>query len=70
MVAPALRQFAGHELVEHRSAKPYRPYDRLVLRNPKGRTIWTVPSCERADEGWSITAIRCPQNCRTHRRKR
>jgi len=40
------RLIADHELVEHRSAKPYRPYDRLVLRNPRGRTLWTALSCE------------------------
>jgi hypothetical protein len=57
MAGPESRQLTGHEVVEHRSGKSYRPYDRLVLRNPRGRTIWTVLSCERAGKGWSITAI-------------
>jgi hypothetical protein len=61
---------AGHEVVELQTAKPYRPYDRLVLRDSKGRTIWTVLSCEKADKGWNITAIRCPSGCRMHHRKR
>jgi hypothetical protein len=30
---------ADHEVVEHQSSKPYDPYDRLVLRNQRGRTI-------------------------------
>ncbi len=55
-------------MVEHLSGNAYRPYDQLVLRDPKGRTVWTVLSCERAGEGWNITAIRCPRNCPIHRR--
>jgi hypothetical protein len=50
------RHVAGHEVVEHTSANRYRPYDRLVLRDPKGRTIWTVLSCERSGKSWNITA--------------
>jgi hypothetical protein len=57
MIAPALRQLAGHELVEHRSANTYRPYDRLVFRDPKGRTILR--------EGWAkpvVDSARNPQS--------
>ena len=70
MAAPALRQLAGHEVVEHLSLNRYLPYDRLVLRHPKGRPIWTVLSCEKEEEGWNVTAIRCPSDCRIHRRER
>lgn len=69
MARPAQRQIPGHEVVEHRSANRYHAYDRLVIRDPKGRSIWTVLSCERADKGWNITAIRCPSGCQTHHRK-
>ena len=51
---------AGHEVVEHRSASFCRPYDRLVLRDTKGRTIWTVLACEPADEGWTVTGDTVP----------
>jgi hypothetical protein len=64
------REIAGHDLVEVKLTERYRPYDRLVLRDPKARTFWTVLSCEQADEGWNITAIRCLSGCMMHRRKR
>jgi hypothetical protein len=64
------RHVAGHEVVEHQSANRYRLYDRLVLREPRGRTGWTVLSCEKEGRCWNITAIRCPSDCRIHRRKR
>ncbi len=64
------REVRGHEVVEHRSPDPYQPYGRLVLRDPKGRTISTVLSCERVDKGWNVTAIRCPRGCQTHHRER
>ncbi len=70
MVQSTPRQIAGHEVVEHRSGNAYQPYDRLVLRNSKGRTVWTVLSCGKAGKAWTITAIRCLSDCQTHRRKR
>jgi hypothetical protein len=70
VLSAKLRQVADHKTVELQAAKPSIPYDRLVLHDPQGRTIWTVLSCERADKGWNITAIRCPRSCRTHRRRR
>ena len=47
MVKSTPRRIADHKTVEVQTAKPYRPYDRLVLRNPRGRTLWTVLSCKR-----------------------
>ena len=58
MVDSKPQQVAGHEAVEVQTGNPYRSYDRLVLRDPKGRTIWTVLAREGVDEGWNITAIR------------
>jgi hypothetical protein len=55
---PAPRRIAGHEIVEIRKADVTLSYDRLVLRDQKGRTIWTVLLCEPADSGWAVTAIR------------
>jgi hypothetical protein len=48
MVQSTPRQIASHEVVEHRSANPFKPYDRLVLRDPKGRTVSTVLSGGKA----------------------
>jgi len=70
MGRPAIRQISGHAVVEVQTPKSYNGYDRLVLRTAKGRTIWTVLSCERADKSWNITAIRCPSGCQIHRRRR
>lgn len=70
MVRSTDHQIGGHDVVEHRSANRYQPYDRLVLRDPNGRTVWTVLSCEKAEKSWDITAIRCPRTCRTHIKKR
>jgi len=74
MVRPAIRQISGHEMVEVQTAKAYRPYDRLVVRATTGRTIWAVlacePACEPADQGWTVTGIRCPPGCRIHLRRR
>ncbi len=70
MAGAERRQIGGHEMVEVKTSKPYQPYDRLVLRSSKGRTISTVLLCEPAASGWSVTAIRCPSGCRMHRRNR
>lgn len=50
-------QTAGHEILEIQTARPYRPYDRLILRNSKGWTIWTVLRCEPARDGPSPCAV-------------
>ncbi len=49
MSKPEHREIAGHEVFEIQTAEAYRPYDRLILRDSKDRTIWTVLDCERAD---------------------
>jgi hypothetical protein len=64
------RQLASHEILEGRTAQAYRPYDRLILRNADGRTIWTVLACKPDSETWKVTAIRCPPRCPMHHRKR
>ncbi len=35
MPSPVHRQIVGHEVVELQTAKAYRPYDRLILREAK-----------------------------------
>ena len=35
-------QVIGHDVLEIQTAADYRPYDRLILRDTKGRTIWTT----------------------------
>jgi hypothetical protein len=57
---------AGHELVQVQTAKSYRSDDRLVLEDG---VICIVLRCEKAKQGWSVTAIKCPSGCRTHRRR-
>jgi len=64
------RHLLGHETLEVRTSRAYRPYDHLVLRAPKGRTVWTVLDCEPNGEAWTVTAIRCPKDCKAHHRKR
>jgi len=70
MLKSEYRNIADHEVLEIQTAKSYRPYDRLILRDSKGKRIWTVLACERADQGWTVTGIRCPRGCRIHRRRR
>lgn len=70
MASPVHRQISGHEVVELQTARTYRPYERLILREAKGRTIWTVLLCAPSDSGWTVTAIRCPRGRQMHRRKR
>jgi len=70
MLKPKPSEIAGHEVLEIQTAKAYRPYDRLVLRDSKGQTIWTVLDCEPTDQEWTVTGIRCPPGCRIHRRRR
>ena len=53
MASPVHRQISGHEVVELQTAKTYRPYERLILREAKGRTIWTVRLCAPSDSGWT-----------------
>ncbi len=48
MLKPKHREVADHALVEVQTAEAYRPYDKLVLRDSKGRTIWTVLACKPA----------------------
>jgi hypothetical protein len=51
--------------------RSYQPYDRLILRNDAaGRTTWTVLDCERRGEAWQVTATRCLESCKKHRRRR
>ncbi len=52
------RYTEDHEVLEIQTHQSYRPYDRLILRDAKGRTVWTVPDCEASAEGWLVTAIR------------
>ena len=66
-----VKTIAGHELIIATVKTRYRPYDRLVLREGEcSRSLWTVLDCEKAGESWSVTAIRCPKDCRIHGRKR
>jgi hypothetical protein len=62
---PDHREITGHEIVEVRSAEAYRPYDRLILRDSKGRTIWTVLACELAEQGWTVTGDTLPAKLST-----
>lgn len=64
------REIVGHEVVEVQTAAGYRPYHRLVLRDSRGRLIWTVLASEPAGQEWTVTGIRCPPGCRIHHRRR
>jgi hypothetical protein len=67
----SIRRVAGHEVVEVAMTRPYRPYDRLVFRDPRtGRSLWTVLACDRQEEGWQVTGLRCPPGYPLHRRRR
>jgi hypothetical protein len=67
----SVRKIPDHEVIEVSMPRPYQPYDRLVLRDTAaGRTTWTVLDCERQGEAWKVTATRCLENCRKHRRRR
>lgn len=60
----------GHGVTEISVARAYRPYDRLVLRNPAaGRSFWTVLACDRKEDGWLVTGFHCPPDCRLHQRR-
>jgi hypothetical protein len=59
----------GHEFVQVQTAKSYRPDDRLVLQDGKATTICIVLRCEKAEQGWSVKAMKCPSGCRTHRQR-
>ena len=67
-----LQRVGDHEKVMARVREVLRPYDRLVLRDPKlgGRWIGTVLACDRSQEAWLVTAVRCPPTCWDHHRKR
>ena len=66
-----MRQVAGHQVVGVSMLRPYRLYDRLVLRNDRHvRSIWTVLACDQSGEGWQVTGLRCPPGCEVHHRRR
>jgi len=65
----SVRRVVGHEIAEVFVARPYRPYDRLILRDPTaGRSVWTVLACDRREECWQVIGLRCPPGCRLHHR--
>jgi hypothetical protein len=35
----SIRRISDHEVIEVLMPRSYQPYDRLVLRDPKGRTV-------------------------------
>jgi len=60
-----------HEVVEVVVRREYEPYDKMLLRDPTGRTSrWTVLSAEKDPHGWRVTAMRCLQGSQEHHRKR
>jgi len=64
-------RIADHQVIEVDVRRPYQPYDRLVLRQPKvGRWIGTVLMCEAEGEHWRVMAIRCLPSCQAHWRRR
>jgi hypothetical protein len=48
----------------------YRPYDKLMLREKVGRSIWTVLDCKKSGSKWQVMAIRCLPGCTVHRKRR
>ena len=44
-----IRRLVGHDIIEVQTTLEYRPYDHLILRNPRGRTVWTVLDSEQED---------------------
>jgi hypothetical protein len=67
----AVKRVGDHEMVTISVPEAFRPYDRLVLKEPQlGRWIGTVLECERSGDIFRVTAIRCLPACRTHRRRR
>jgi hypothetical protein len=66
-----IRQISDHEVIEVLMPRSYQPYDRLILRDTTaGRTTWTVLECKRQGDAWQVTATRCLESCRKHRRHR
>jgi hypothetical protein len=71
MAKHARRHADGHEILEVLTPdRRYEPYDHLILRHPGGQTTWTVLDCERQGDPWQVTATRCLESCRKHRRRR
>jgi hypothetical protein len=68
----SIRKIPDHEVIEISKLRPYQPYDHLVLHAdaPAGRTTWTVLDCEQQGDAWQVTATRCLESCRKHRRRR
>lgn len=67
----SIRRIPDHEVIEVLMPRRYQPYDHLVVRDPRaGRTTWTVLDCERQGEAWQVTATRCLESCKKHRRRR
>lgn len=65
------RQIPGHEVIEISILRPCQPYEHLILRDAAaGRTIWTIRDCEQHGDARQVTATRCLENCRVHRRRR
>lgn len=61
----------NHEVVEVVVRRQYKPYDKMLLREPTGRmSQWTVLRNDWDPHGWRVTAMRCLQGCREHHRKR
>jgi len=54
----SVRRVACHEITDVVVARPYRLYNRLLLRDPAtGRSIWTVLACDRRDDGWQVNGL-------------
>jgi hypothetical protein len=70
-VSFGIRKIPDHEVIQVSMQQPYRPYDRLILRDtPAGPTTWTVLDCERQVDAWQVTATRYLESCQKHRRRR
>jgi hypothetical protein len=67
-----IRRVGAHEVLELVVREKVEPYDGLPLPDPAGGPPirWTVILADPDPHGWKITAMRCLEACREHRRRR